>query len=330
MIIILNKVGNVRALIALTAAGALLVTACGGSTTEASESSDRPTIVVSTNIMGDVVGNIVGDAADVITVMPVGADPHDFQPSAQQIAQLNDADAVILNGGGFEEGLLDIVEAAEADGTVVFEAISAVETLEFAGHDEHSDDDEHDDDEDDEHSDGDPHFFSDPVRVATAADAISEFVIAEIDGIDADVVRAATASYLEELAALDSEITLTLDAVSPTDRVLVTNHEVLTYFADRYDFEIIGTVIPGGTTVDSADAQALAELASIIEAEGIPAVFADTSSSDELAQTLALEAGAIEVVQLYSESLGPEYSDGATYLEMMRTNAERIAEALSR
>lgn len=318
-----------RPLIALTAAGTMLVTACGGSTTEASEPSDRPTIVVSTNIMGDVVENVVGDAASVITVMPIGADPHDFQPSAQQIAQLTAADAVIINGGGFEEGLLDIVQAAEADGSAVFEAFSAVETLEFAGHDHDEDHDDHDD-HDEDHDEGDPHFFTDPVRVATAAGAISEFVIAEVDTIDAEVVRAATDNYLGELAALDSEITVTLDAVSPGDRVLVTNHEVLTYFADRYDFEIIGTVIPGGTTVDSADAEALAELAEIIQVEGIPAVFSDTSSSDELAQTLALEAGAIEVVELYSESLGPQDSDGATYLEMMRTNAERIAAALSR
>ncbi len=353
MITILSKVRGIRSLGIALAGGAMLLSACGEATTtdtaeadatetaeaveaaEAEQSTDAetttseateqdlPVVVVSTNIMGDVVENVVGDAATVVTIMPVGSDPHDFQPSAQQIAQLNDADAVIMNGGGFEEGLLDIVEAAEGDGVLVFEAISVVETLEFSGH---SDDDHSDDD----HSEGDPHFFTDPMRVAAAASAISEFVINEVVGIDADAVQAATNTYIEKLTALDSEITETLSTVADADRVLVTNHEVLTYFADRYDFEIIGTVIPGGTTVDSANAGALAELAEIIEAEGIPAVFSDTSSSDELAQTLALEAGAVEVVELYSESLGSEDSDGATYLDMMRTNAERIAAALTR
>jgi len=293
---------------------------------------------VSTNILGDVVERVVGDAATVITIMPVGADPHDFQPSAQQIAQMNDADALIINGGGFEEGLVDIVEAAEADGLVVFEALGAVDTLEFAGHSDHDDEDHSDDDEDhddedhsdDEHADGDPHFFTDPQRMTVAVTAISEFLVSEVAGIDTEVTQAATDDYLTALADLDDEIAETLSTIAAADRVLVTNHDVLTYFADRYDFEIIGTVIPGGTTVDSTNAEALAELAEIIEAEGIPAVFSDTSSSDELAQTLALEAGAIEVVELYSESLGAADSDGSTYLDMMRANAERIAQALTR
>ena len=144
MITILIQGFGLRPLVA-SLVGCLMLTACGSdaSPAEPGQANDRPTIVVSTNIMGDVVQNLVGDAASVITIMPVGSDPHDFQPSAQQIAQLNEADAVIVNGGGFEEGLVDIVEAAEADGVVVFDAISAVETLEFSGH---GHDDEHDDD----------------------------------------------------------------------------------------------------------------------------------------------------------------------------------------
>jgi zinc/manganese transport system substrate-binding protein len=324
-------------------AGAMLIAGCGsGDSSEVGSSAPtRPTVVVSTNILGDVVENIVGDAATVITIMPVGSDPHDFQPSAQQIAQLNEADAVIVNGGGFEQGLLDIVESAENDGVPLFEAISAVETLESAGHDhgdEHHDEgddhgDEHDesDEHDEEHYDeGDPHFFTDPDRMASAVGAISEFLIVEVDGIDAAAVQASADTYIATLVALDEEIEQTLSAVSPADRVLVTNHEVFTYFADRYSFEIIGSVIPGGTTLDSADAETLAALALVVEAEDIPAVLSDTSSSDELARTLALEAGNIEVVALYSESLGGPDSDGATYLDMMRVNAERIAEALTR
>lgn len=282
--------------------------------------------------------------------MPVGADPHSFQPSAQQIALLTDADAVIINGGGFEGGLLDIIEAAEADGTLVFEALSAVETLSGTGtgHNDHSDDDRGDDSdhEDEEHHEdeadhddhgddhgkhgqgGDPHFFTDPVRMAAAAEAIGQFVVDEVEGIDTAAVRTSSDGYQEELAALDAEIIEILSAIAPANRLLVTNHQVLSYFADRYDFEVIGTVIPG-TTVDSTNAAALSELAAIVELKGIPAVFSDTSSSDELAQTLALEAGSIEVYALYSESLGPADSDGSTYIDMIRTNAQRIAKALA-
>ncbi len=111
--------------------------------------------------------------------------------------------------------------------------------------------------------------------------------------------------------------------------MLVTNHEVFGYFADRYGFELVGAVIPGGGTNDSVSAGELAALAELIEAEGVPAIFADTSSPDELVQTLADEVGNIAVVELYSESLGGPDSEGATYLAMVRTNGERISEALA-
>jgi zinc/manganese transport system substrate-binding protein len=137
------------------------------------------------------------------------------------------------------------------------------------------------------------------------------------------------ASYIAQLEALDAEVEGLLVAIPSDRRVLVTNHEVFGYFADRYGFEVAGTIIPGGSTADGADARALAELAELIEHEGVPAIFADTSSSGELAATLADEVGDIGVVELFSESLGSDGSDGATYLDMVRTNATRIANALS-
>ena len=164
--------------------------------------------------------------------------------------------------------------------------------------------------------------------MAVAADGIADFLIAEVDGIDAEALRASADAYIAELEALDQAVADTLSELTEDQRVLITNHEVFGYFADRYDFEVVGTVIPAGSTVDGASAQALAELAELIEAEGVPAIFADTSSSDELAQTLASEVGDVDVIELFSESLGDEDSEGATYIDMVRTNADRIAAAL--
>ena len=125
------------------AALALLLAACGGGgeATGAAAGDDRPTVVVTTNILSDVVAELVGDQANVVTVMPVGADPHEFQPSAQEIDQLLAADALIANGSGFEAGLLDVIESARDAGVPTHEAIETVETIEFAagghGDDEH-------------------------------------------------------------------------------------------------------------------------------------------------------------------------------------------------
>lgn len=265
---------------------------------------------MTTNILGDVVGELVGDAAEVTTIMAVGADPHDFQISAQQAAAFRDADLLVVNGAGFEEALLDVVEGAEADGVRVYEAISVVETISFEG---------------DGNGGVDPHFFTDPRRMAVAAQGILDTLAGAVPSLDVERAQ----MYIDELEALDAEVEETLAAVPEARRVLVTNHEVFSYFADRYGFEIVGTVIPGGSTAEGGAAGDLADLAATIEAEGVPAIFADTSSADELAQTLAEEVGEIDVVELFSESLGEEGSGGSTYVEMVRTNAERIAGALA-
>ncbi len=325
----------------------LIASACGDDDeTAAGQGGDLPTVVVTTNILGDVVTNLTGGTVEVVTIMPVGADPHDFQASAQQADAMRSADVLIVNGASFEEGLLDVIEGAASDGVAVYEAISAVSTIEFGdgGHDdhghegeEHKDEDGHDhegeegheDEDGHDHSGEDPHFFTDPARMALAVDGIAAFLIANVEGIDADAVTSAAEEYHEALEALDAEVQSLVDGIPAENRVLITNHEVFGYFADRYGFEVAGAVIPGGSTIDGTSAGELAELAELIEAEGVAAIFSDVSASDQLAQTLADEVGDISVVELFTESLGDDDSDGSTYVDMVRANANRIADALA-
>ena len=321
-----------RFLLTVVALG-VIVTGCGDDDTGGA-SPDRLTVVVTTNILGDVVENLVGDAVEVVTVMPVGADPHDFQASARQVEQMQSAAAVIVNGGGFEEGLLDVIEGIESDGTPVYAAITGVPLIEFGAgdhddHDDHEGEEDHDDHEGHDHSGDDPHFFTDPSRMAVAVDGIAAFLIANVDGIDQEAVRAASEAYHADLEALDGEVEAMLSAVPPEVRVLVTNHEVFGYFADRYGFEVAATVIPSGSTMDGTSAGELADLADLLIDEGVSVVFSDTSASDQLAQTLADEVGSVAVVALFTESLGDADSDGASYIDMVRSNAERIAAALA-
>lgn len=298
------------------ALGALIVLgACGddggGSPTDG---GGRPTVAVTTSLLGDVVANLVGDAAEVVTIMPAGADPHDFQASAQQVAELRQADAAIANGGGFEEGLVGVLESAADDGLPVFEALSATEAIPAGGGHGGS---------------SDPHFFADPTRVADAAAGIRDFLADNVPGLADEALADRSTSYIDELRALDAEVEALLAEVPPEDRILVTNHDVFGYFADRYDFEVLGTVIPAGSTSDAASGGNLSDLADTIRAEDVPAIFADRSSADELASTLAAEVGDVEVVELFTESLGGPGTGGDTYLDMMRTNARRIADALA-
>lgn len=320
-----------RRLIAVLLVGPLaLLAACGGDDTAASAAGDgdRPSVVVTTSILGDVVTEMLGDAADVEVVMPRGVGPHDFQPSAQQVAAMGDADALVTNGAGFEEGLIATIESTEEAGVPVHHAIDAVGTLPAGeGGDEHADDGAEDGHA---HEGVDPHFFTDPERMAEAAEGIMAFLVEEVPALDTDEVATRAGAYVEALGALTASVTDTLSVIPEDRRIMVTNHEVFAYFADRFDFEVVGVIIPGGGTGAEPSAGQLAELVSLVEAEDVPAVFADTSAPTALADALAREAGGeVEVVELFSESLGEDGSGGTTYRQMVQTNADRIADALA-
>jgi zinc/manganese transport system substrate-binding protein len=310
---------------------ALVAGACGDDTDDAGASSTGATVVVTTSILGDVVGELVGDAATVEVIMPPNADPHDFAPSAQQAALMREADALVVNGLGFEEGLVDAIEGAEADGVVVIAATDGVEELLELG--EHGHEDEPADEGEEEHADeddgDDPHVFTDPTRMAGAAALIADELARAVDRLDTPAFRDRVDAYLGELADLDAEVEAVLEAVPAERRVLVTNHEVFGYFADRYGFEVLGVVIPGGSTLAEPSARDLADLAEEIDEEGVPAIFAEASSPSALADALAAEGVSVEVVELFSESLGEPGSGAETYLELVRTNAERIAAGLA-
>lgn len=316
-------------LLATTAAAGLLTAACGDGTVSGG-GDGTPVVAVTTTILGDVVAELVGDLAEVEVIMPANADPHEFQPSARQAAALRSADLVVANGGGFEEGLDDTIRSAEDDGVAVFEAVEHAALLARDGGEPGAGDDHDDDDGDDHgHEGADPHVFTDPARMATVADALAGALAQQVPALDTDAFRDRAAAYVDELRALDAEVEGMLAPIPTERRKLVTNHDVFTYFADRYDFEVVGAVIPSTTTQAAASAAQIDALARLVEAERVPAIFADTSSPDDLAETLAAEVGDVAVVELFSESLGAEGSGADTYAGMVRSNATRIAEALA-
>ena len=301
-------------------------------TTVAPEPVEKPLIVVTTNILGDVVGKAVGDLFDVETIMPSGADPHVFQASAKQVDRMMKADLLVVNGANFEEGLLDVIKGAESDGVKVFEAIDSVDPLEDndkeEGHDDH-DEEGHDDHHGHDHGGVDPHFFTDPGRMAQVVKQLSDFLVLNFPEIDEKDLVSNMTDYSKKLEDLDSEVMQTLSSIPTGSRVMVTNHEVFAYFAESYEFEILGTIIPSSSTLSNTSAKDLVDLAEKMKAEGVPAVFVDASSSDALAEALAGEVDGVKVVSLFSESLGAENTAGSTYIDMVRTNSELIASALT-
>ena len=306
------------------AALALLSVVAGCGNDSAATSSGRPTVVATTPVIGDVVASTLGDAADVVVLMPRGADPHAFEPSARQLGELRDADLVVSNGLGLESGLADALRAAESDGVPVVELAPELDPIGFAPEHDHGEDGA-------DHEDGDldPHVWFDPSRMAAAPTLIADAFVDAVPDADESSVRAGADDYSAELLALDAEVEEVLSGVPDDRRVLVTNHDTFGYFADRYGFEVLGVVLPGGDTLAAPSAAALDALAEEIEHHGVPVVFADEGVSSDLADALASEVGTdVEVVALFTDTLGDPGSPSGTYVDLMRTNAERIAEAL--
>jgi zinc/manganese transport system substrate-binding protein len=309
-------------------ASALGVAGCGGqATADPGVATDETTIVVTYPVLGSLVTELVGDAADVTVLMPNGVDPHEWQPSAKDVETLGSADLVVVNGLGLEEGLDDVLAEVERSGVPVFAAtdhvdVRTVGTGEIAEDDHEEGHGEDDDAHGEEHEPGaqDPHIWTDPLAMERVVAALGETLAAQL-GLEVG----ARASELENrLVALDAEIAETLSVVPQTERKLVTGHESMGYFADRYSFELVGAVIPSISSQAEASAGELAELKDLIEREGVPAIFTEVGTPSQVAESIADEAGAT-VVELPSHNL----PDDGSYFTFLRGIATAIADALS-
>lgn len=170
-------------------------------------------------------------------------------------------------------------------------------------------------------------MWFDPVRVSGTLGELAEHLTDDA-GLAPDAVADCLSRYQADLAQLHDELVEILSAVAPADRRLVTDHDALGYFADRYGFEVIGTVIPSVSTMAETNPAALEELAEVIAETGVRAIFAEDHRSDDTIQALASRAGPVEVATLYTGSLGQPGSGADTYAGFMRTNAGIIADAL--
>ena len=304
----------------------MLVAVFGGAVVGQSEPSVEPggglDIVVTHAVLGAVVSDLVGDRAAVTVLMGDGVDPHDWSPSARDLETVYGADLVVANGLDLEEGLHDALEQAEADGVPVFKATDHI-TLRQVGQAEAAREDEaeagHQDEADHEHGPGDPHFWVDPISMIAVVDALAP-LIGEL-GVD---VADRQADLVARLTTLDADVRARLAVIPSEARTLVTGHESMGYFADRYGFRIVGAVIPGLSSQGEASARELAELAEVIRDQGVRAIFTEIGTPRSVAEAISAETGA-SLVELPSHTL-PE--DGS-YVTFITRIAGTIADALA-
>jgi ABC-type Zn uptake system ZnuABC Zn-binding protein ZnuA len=282
------------------------------------------TVLAAESFLADIAQNVAGDRLVVGSLLPSGLDPHAFEPTPKDVAKIADSNVLIVNGAGLEQWLANILESAGGQ-RLVIEASSGLSPTRRSDEEivcapPGAADDEHG-------AGGDPHFWLDPMLVIRYVENIRDgFSQADPQGKESYEDNAA--AYITRLEELDAWIAEQVATIPPERRLLVTNHESLGYFADRYGFKLIGAILPSFSTGASPSAGDLARLADCIKSSGTQAIFLETGSNPQLAEQLAKETGIQVVTELYSHSITPPGGNAPDYISMMKYNTEAIVNAL--
>jgi len=286
------------------------VGSCQSGTTPTQEGPEAPrlNILAVETFLADIAQNVVGDRSEVEALMPLGVDPHGFEPTPGDVTRLANADVLIMNGAGLESSLEWLLENVGGEQQVIEASAGLTGRMGNEG-------------------EVDPHFWLDPNNAVRYTENIRDgLILADPEGAATYVANAA--SYMAQLEELDSWIRAQVDQIPEERRLLVTNHESLGYFAERYGFTIVGTILPSVSTGSSPSAQQMATLVEQIEAADVAAIFLEAGANPRLAEQIAEETGVRVVTELYTHSTTEPEGPAPTYIEMMQHNTSIVVDAL--
>ena len=335
-------------LAAVAVAGAVAVSGCAGG------SSDQPVdglrVVATTTQVNDIVAEVGGDSIQLDRILQPNTDPHDYEPRPSDVQAFAEADVVFRSGGDLDDWSEQLVEDSGSDAEIIDLGEALPIRLE-GGHD-HADDEHDHSAEGDGHSeeghnhskegDGndkgdegehahvgeDPHWWHDPRNVAVAIGEV-QTALSQAEPGDSKQFAANARAFRQEVGRVDRRIEQCINSIPAEERKIVTDHDALEYFADRYDIEIVGTVIPALTSEAQPSAGDLAELEAVIEREDVKAVFPESAYSPNLAEAVAADTGASTEYSLYGDTLGPDGSGAETWAGMMMSNADSVVRGLT-
>lgn len=296
----------------------LLVAACGGGTDEAgNDGEDTIRVVTTVAPLRNIIENVGGDRVTVTAIVPEGTNSHTFEPSPSVARDVAEADLIVANGLNLELPTLELAEANRRDGVEILLLGEATVTPEQYVYDFSFPLDG---------GDPNPHLWTDPVLAGEYAAHVRD-ALGRIDGDNASYYAANTDAFVERLTALDAAIREAVATVPEAHRVLLTYHDSFPYFGPRYGFTIIGAIQPSDFSEPSP--REVAELIEQIRAAGVPAIFGSEVFPSEVLETIATEAGAVQVGSLRDDDLPGEPGEaGNTYVAMMVENVRTIVTSL--
>jgi zinc/manganese transport system substrate-binding protein len=323
-------------------------------------------VVATTAPVADLVRNVGGDTVDVHQILSPGTDPHEYEPRPDDITASADGKVVFASGLEFDGWIDDVMKQAGNSATIVRIGDHVPVQRSGAGHEDHghehgaeaADDHAHEGEAHDhaheadhdhahegeahddhaaesadahaghDHGEHDPHWWHDPKNAIQAVDQIRDALIAANPDAKQQITANAVA-YREKLETLEDGVEQCFAAIPEDERKIVTSHDALGYFADAFDITVVGAVIPSQTTRAQASAADVDRLAREIRAQGVKAIFPESSVNPKVAQALAKETNIAADRPLYGDTLGEPGSDGESYVGMIRHNADAIVSGLT-
>jgi manganese/iron transport system substrate-binding protein len=299
---------------------------------EGNKTEKKPLIMGTTTIVADVVQNIAPESLPVMAILPVGANPHNYEPTPQDMAKVSAAELIFINGLELEGFLEDLLRNSGSKATII-DLSQGIEGRDFSeklalmaakgtkqikhDHTEH----------DHNHGPADPHVWFDPHNVKIWTVSIAKILI-EYSPEKRQEIEKRRAMYLQRLDSLDAWIQNAIANIPQEHRRLVTDHVMFGYFADRYDFIQAGAVIPGYNTLAEPSAVELARLQRTIRDYNISAIFVGNTVNPVLSRQLAQDTGT-RLLTFFTGSLGEKGSGAEDYISYMKTNISIIVEGLS-
>lgn len=317
-----------RRALALSAAALLAASLAACSSNDETSSDGRLEVAAAFYPIDEIAQRVGGQLVDVVSLVPPGSEAHEFEPTPQQLADLENAD-VVFYLADFQPNLEKVIESLPdsvqkvnlLDGITMRQIGSSLPGTDDTDDTAHTDDTDHDEAE---AGSDDPHVWLDPANMRIMAATVAS-VLGAASTTDAAAFEANTAAYTAELDALDD--TFVAGLAQCDSEVLVTGHQAFGYLADAYGLTQVA--IAGISPGEEPSAQTLEAIAEFASANDVTTIFFEENLPDDLARTLADEIGAATAVLSTLESLSSaQLDDGATYISVMEENLATLRASL--
>lgn len=271
---------------------------------------EKPLVVATASIFADMAENISGGLLDVRSIVPVGGDPHIYEPTPGDAQLVTGADLILKNGLTFEGWLNELIENSGTRASVhtITQGITPIESVKYK-------------------NSADPHAWMDASLGLIYIENIKNALV-ELDPDNADIFEYNYQIYRRQLESLDKKIAAAILSIPQQQRVLITSHDAFRYYGKRYGIQV--EAILGTSTDAEAQTSDILRLNKIIQENNVPSVFIETTVNPKLLKQIASDNKVAVGGQLYSDSIGDEDSPAPTYLKMLEYNTNTIVAALSR